>query len=110
MKIAVFNQFRYCFRTSQTKLPNILNCGGKTRVPDTLDEKGSIYLANIYDEYERVRERLYELEKKKIMEENDKIVWKQPVKKNQDVMYSDELRLALNKMFRQLLFNDKRSE
>lgn len=29
------------------------------------------------------------------------------VKKNQDVMYSDELRLALNKMFRQLLFNDK---
>lgn len=42
MKIAVFNQFRYCFRTSQTKLPRILECGGKTRVPDTLDEKGSI--------------------------------------------------------------------
>jgi len=53
-----------------------------------------------------------EQERIRIAEENtkDKTVFKPKVKKNQDVMYSDELRLALNKMFRQLLFNDKRSE
>jgi len=47
MKIAVYNQLKYCYRLSQTKLPNILEVGGKTKLPDTLDEKGSIYLANI---------------------------------------------------------------
>lgn len=50
------------------------------------------------------------MEKKKILEERGKEPYKPPVKKNQDVLYSDELRLALNKMFRQLLFNDKRYE
>lgn len=110
MKIAVFNQLRYCSRTSQTKLPMILEGGGQTKRPDTLNEKGSIFLSHIYDAYEVLREQLIEQEKKKLMEENDKLVFKTPIKKNQDVMYSDELSLALNKMFRQLLFNDKRSE
>jgi hypothetical protein len=47
MKIAVFNQFRYCYRTAQSTLPKLIEIGGCTKTPETLEEKGNILLADI---------------------------------------------------------------
>jgi len=66
MKIAVFNQFRYCSRNAQSKLPNIIEIGGCTKIPETIEDKGNILLADIYDEFEKLRDQFYEAEKKKI--------------------------------------------
>jgi len=47
MRTAVFNQFKYCTRNSQTNLANIIDIGGKTKDTDLLEEHGNILLSNI---------------------------------------------------------------
>lgn len=42
MRIAVFNQFRYCQRTAQTSIPTVLDRGGKTKFPDTNPYSGNV--------------------------------------------------------------------
>lgn len=67
-------------------MPKLIEIGGCTKTPETLEEKGNILLADIYDVFEKKKQDLIELEKKKIYDERGKEPYKPPVKKNQDVL------------------------
>jgi hypothetical protein len=36
-------------------LPNIIEIGGCTKTPETIEDRGNILLADIYDEFEKLR-------------------------------------------------------